>query len=139
MSEIKKLYPWQERIVQGIMHGREIKLMMASRRTGKSMFSAQALQRLWDDISNRPIEDLVLDERKFAGARFYTIEPVGGNWRDMENWCTETFGEAAEVWDLKSADEQFIWPQVGRWYKNDRKFWFRNERDRTLFIMRWSR
>ena len=112
---------------------------MSFRRSGMSLFSALALQRLWDDISNRPIEDLVLDERKFAGARFYTIEPVGGNWRDMEDWCTETFGEAAEVWDLKSADEQFIWPQVGRWYKNDRKFWFRNERDRTLFIMRWSR
>lgn len=134
-----KLEPWQEQIVNGIMQGREIKLMMAGRRTGKSMFSAQALQRLWDDITNRPIEDLVLDERKFAGARFYTVEPVGGNWLDMETWCVETFGEAAEVWDLKSSSEQFIWPQVGRWYKNDRRFWFRHEKDRTLFILKWSR
>ena len=145
-----ELNPWQEKMVhdmlqanvqktlEGFKYG-EMAIMMAGSRTGKSTFSASAFQRLWNDIyKDRPVEELVLAEGKFAGARFYTVEPVGGNWQDMEAWCTKTFGDAAEIWDIKRSGEQFIWPTVGRWYKNDRKFWFRNERDRTMFIMRWS-
>ena len=137
MSKIQKLQPWQEDLVKGVMQGREIKLMMAGRRTGKSMFSAQALQRLWDDISNRPVEDLILSESRFAGTRYYTVEPVGGNWLDMETWCVETFGAPSDVWDSINPDGQFIWPECGRWYKNNRKFWFREVKDRDWFLLKW--
>lgn len=133
-----KINKAQMDMIKGILQGRELKLAMSGRQVGKSFFSAQAFRRLWDDINQRPVEDLILDEGKFHGARFYTVEPVGGNWMDMEVWCLKTFGPSAEVWDLKSSGEQFIWPELGRWYKNDRKFWFRNERDRTVFILRWS-
>lgn len=145
-----ELKPWQETIVRDMMQvnmqktldgfkAGEMAILMAGRRTGKSVFSSSAFQRLWDDIyKERPIEDLVLGEAKWHGARYYTVEPVGGNWQTMEAWCTKTFGDAAEVWDIKSTGEQFIWPEAGRWYKNDRRFWFRNERDRTMFILKWS-
>lgn len=116
----------------------ELKIMMSSRNVGKSIWTAKAIDRLMKDLMSRPVEELVLTESKFCGTKFYTVEPVGGNWKDMEDWCTLTFGTAAEVWDIKSANEQFMWPQFGRWYKNNRKFWFRNERDRTMFILRWS-
>lgn len=116
----------------------ELKLYMSGRSLGKSHWTAQAIDRLTRDLMNRPVEELVLGEGKFHGARFYTVEPVGGNWMDMEVWCLKTFGPSAEVWEVKTSGEQFIWPELGRWYKNDRKFWFRNERDRTMFIMRWS-
>ena len=106
-------------------------IMSTGRQTGKSYWTNHAINRLMKDLMNRPVEELVLAERMYRTARFYTVEPIGGNWMDMEVWCLKTFGPSDDVWDFKVCN-------VGRWYKNDRKFWFRNERDRTLFIMRWS-
>jgi hypothetical protein len=123
--------PWQEKLVNDIMQGRELKLMMSGRQTGKSYWTNQAINRLMKDLMNRPVEELVLAERLYRTARFYTVEPIGGNWLDMETWCIKTFGSSDDVWDFKTCN-------VGRWYANDRKFWFRNEQDRTLFILKWS-
>ena len=117
---------------------KELKIMMSGHNVGKSIWTAKAIERLMKDLQNRPVEELMLGEDRFAGARYYTVEPIGGNWMDMEVWCIKTFGPSAEVWDIKSSDTEFMWPEVGRWYKNNRKFWFRNERDRTMFILRWS-
>ncbi len=109
----------------------EMMIMSAGRQTGKSYWTNQAINRLMKDLMNRPVEELVLAERLYRTAKFYTVEPIGGNWLDMETWCIKTFGSSTDVWDFKMDN-------VGRWYCNDRKFWFRNERDRTMFIMRWS-
>lgn len=142
LSTAVGIKPWQEKVLMDIESGGfkpgEMAVMMSGRRLGKSVFTQQAIDRLIRDLNNRPVEELVLGEERFAGARFYTVEPVGGNWMDMEVWCIKTFGPSAEVWDLKSSNTEFMWPVVGRWYKNNRKFWFRKERDRTMFIMRWS-
>lgn len=133
-----KLYPWQKNMLTTLANSKgELRIMMAGRNIGKSVFSAQALKRLMEDIQNRPVEDMILTEGRFAGARFYCVEPVGGSWMDMEVWCIKTFGPSAEVWELKQSNEEFMWPELGRWYKNDRKFWFRNERDRDWFIIKW--
>jgi hypothetical protein len=130
-----KLHPWQQdlfdQIVSSGVKPKEIFCMTAGRNIGKSVFSQQAIDRLMRDLNSRPIEELVLTERRHRGARFYTVEPIGGNWREMETWACDTFGPPSDVWDLKMEG-------VGRWYANDRRFWFRNERDRTMFIMRWS-
>jgi hypothetical protein len=126
-----------DKINQGGFKRGEMPIFMSGRQTGKSALNA-LYGRLWEDVLNRPVEELVLSEGRFHGARFYCVEPIGGNWMDMEAWCIKSFGDPASVWDLKRTGEQFIWPEEGRWYKNDRKFWFRNERDRTMFIMRWS-
>jgi hypothetical protein len=137
----KKLQPFQEKIFMDIESGGskpgEMTVMMASRNTGKSTFaaSAAALRRLIDDaLKEKPLTDLVLTESKVFGARYYTIEPVGGNWDDMQAWCKQSFGEPAEVWEA----HKFIWPDCGRWYVNDRRFWFRDIKDRDWFVMRWS-
>ncbi len=125
-----KLYPWQE----GIMHGREIKLMMASRNTGKSLVTAQAIERLMRDINSRPIEALMLSEGKVYGARYYCVEPIGGSWIDMETWCVETFGERGDnMWGEKKAPKP-----SSRWYGNNRKFWFREQKDRDWFVIKWN-
>ena len=107
--------------------------MSVARQNGKSHFTAVAIKRLMDDMLNRPVEDLVLSEGTVFGARYYCVEPVGGNWARMEIWCHDTYGEAASVWDAKNIN----WPDCGRWYMNDRRFWFRDDRDRTMFILRW--
>ena len=125
------LKPWQENLVNGILHGRELKLTMSGHNVGKSVLTQQTIDRLMRDLNSRPIEELVLAERIYRGARFYTVEPVGGNWLDMETWCIKTFGSSIDVWDFKMDN-------VGRWYANDRKFWFRNQKDRDWFILKWS-
>ena len=122
---------------KGVKPG-ELMTMTSGQSTGKSMMTAQAIARLMRDLNNQPVKELVLGESKFCGARFHTVEPIGGNWADMQAWCTSTFGEASEAWDFKTTGEQFMWPELGRWYANNRKFWFRNEADRTLFVLKWS-
>jgi hypothetical protein len=125
--------PWQEKLVNDIMQGRELKLMMSGRQTGKSHWTNQAVNRLMKDLMNRPVEELILSEGKVYGDSYYCVEPIGGNWIDIETWCLDTFGNpGCHMWDSGSIDTE------QRWYMNDRKFWFRNERDRTMFILRWS-
>lgn len=125
---------WQQelfdKITSGVRESGEIILMTAGRRVGKSQITQQAIDRLLREINSRPLEELVLGESRFRGARFYTVEPVGGNWQEMQEWAKKTFGPASDPWDFKM-------DSVGRWYVNDRRFWFRNERDRTMFILRW--
>jgi hypothetical protein len=51
----------------------------------------------------------------------------------MEAWSIETFGSAIDsIWE---ASPDLIY---GRWYMNNSKFWFRNEEDRTWFMLRWQ-
>ena len=108
-------------------------VQITGRNVGKSQFSAGALKRLMDDMLNRPVENLILSEGTVYGSRYHTVEPVGGNWAQMEIWCHDTFGEAnSSIWAESSAPEP-----AQRWYMNNRKFWFRNESDRTMFILRW--
>jgi hypothetical protein len=58
----------------------------------------------------------------------YWVQPLGyppAEWWNMDQWICETMGESD-------------WSQTGRWVGSDRKYWFRDERDRTMFILRWS-
>jgi len=129
-----KLHPWQEKIFDQITAGGfkpgELVMMTAGRSVGKSILNQQYIDRLMREINRRPIEDLVLSEGRVHGARYYCVEPIGGNWREMEDWCISTYGAVGSVWALD--------PPSKRWYANDRRFWFRNESDRTLFILKWS-
>jgi hypothetical protein len=127
------IQPWQLKILEHMTKYKGRGLMQVTgRNTGKSAFSAQALQRLWDDLHSRPIEDLKLSEGTVYGSRYHCVEPVGGNWREMEAWCLETFGSAGEhIWGEKVTEP------AQRWYMNNRKFWFRNECDRMVFVLKW--
>jgi hypothetical protein len=129
------VHPWQIELLQKMSQfkGRGV-IQVTGRQHGKSMAQA-AYKRLFDDIYNRPVEDLVLAERRVHGARYYTVEPVGGSWLEMETWALDTYGNPGEIWPK----EEFTWPECPRWMMNDRKFWFRDEKDRNWFIMRWSR
>ena len=110
----------------------ELTMMTVGRRSGKSQMSSVAFQRLWDELHRRPVEDLKLTEGTVYGSRYYCVEPTGGSWRDMEHWCHTTFGSAGEhIWGEKAPEP------AQRWYMNNRKFWFRNDADRLMFVMRW--
>lgn len=131
------LYPFQQQLLNKLVSGGikpgEMMIMSSGRRAGKSHFTAQAIKRLMDDLNNRPVEDLVLTEGRIHGARYYCVEPVGGNWLDMEAWSIKTFGVPGDTWPK----DDFNWPDNMRWAMNNRKFWFRNERDRDWFIIKW--
>ncbi len=136
MSESAELEPWQQRALDKMksFNGKGT-IQITGRQTGKSQMAAY--KRLFDDVFERPVENLLLSEGTVYGSRYYTVEPVGGNWHKMEIWCYETFGNAGDrdkIWGEKKAPEP-----AHRWYMNNRKFWFRNEKDRTMFIMKWSR
>ena len=108
------------------------RIMSMGRQMGKS-WATQAYKRLMDDLQNKPVEALICDEGKVYGARYYTVEPVGGVWYEMETWCMDTFGTPGiHMWDSGSVDP------AQRWYMNNRKFWFRNAKDRDWFILRWN-
>jgi hypothetical protein len=132
------LHPWQQEMLKkmsGFKKG-ELMVIAAGRQTGKSYFTAAALKRLMDDINSHPISDLNLTEGRVYGARYYCVEPIGGNWREMEDWCINTYGKTTgSIW-AQEVDKTT--PLVNeRWYANNRKFWFRNEADRTMFILKW--
>ena len=138
MSSDIKLHDWQRDIFKTAMGFKpgEMVIMTAGRNTGKSVFNSANFQQMWNSVFNpkpQPISDLVLEENKVHGARYYTVEPKGGVWADMEAWCFQTFGEPGEIWPM----QDFAWPEAPRWMQNNRKFWFRNLKDRDWFIMRW--
>ena len=112
----------------------ELSVMMAGRGTGKSQIAQYAA--MFNDIFKpQPISDLKLDEGRVYGARYYTVEPVGGSWKEMEAWCAETFGKhGGAIWGKDPNKPPF--PNE-RWYMNNSKFWFRTEKDRDWFILRW--
>jgi hypothetical protein len=83
--------------------------------------------------------ELKLGEGRVYGARYYTVHPEfdwwlpGGlqnnTWRDMIEWCVETYGA--------SAKDGVMTPNQ-RWYANNAKFWFREQDDLMMFVLKWS-
>lgn len=74
---------------------------------------------------------LELSEGTVFGQKYYCVEPLGWIWRDFEfkdmvAWCEETMEREPDT----------ITPNL-RWYVNSGQFWFRDEADRIMFIMRW--
>jgi len=59
----------------------------------------------------------------------YWVRPYNyseSEWQDMSQWMINTFDDSN--WLSENA----------RWVGSNRKYWFRNEADRTFFILRWS-
>ena len=128
------IQPWQTNVLnklQGIKPSQLI-LTMAGRRSGKSHLTNQAFLRLWDDIHNRPVERLILSEGTVYGSSYYCVEPVGGSWTEMELWCMQAFGETTGSIYGENVPEP-----AQRWYMNNRKFWFRDQKDQLMFVMKW--
>lgn len=78
----------------------------------------------------RPLEDIVQSTGTVYDMPYTTCEPIGGDWWAMEAWCTETFG---------ATGVNGVWEPDERWYANNRKFWFRDESDAIMFMLRWGR
>ena len=128
------IQPWQTNVLnklQGIKPSQLI-LTMAGRGSGKSHLTNQAFLRLWDDIHNRPVERLILSEGTVYDSPYYCVEPVGGSWLEMEKWALRTYGETTGSIYGENVPEP-----AQRWYMNNRKFWFRDQKDQLMFVMKW--
>jgi len=135
VSESAELEPWQQRALESITQykGRGL-VQITGRGVGKSVLNAHmtAYKRMFDDIYSRPVEDLVLSEGTVYGSRYWTVEPVGGSWPDMEVWCTQTFGPTGSIW----SETKNLTPEpLQRWYANNRKFWFKDVKDGDWFLL----
>jgi len=130
------LYPWQERLVDAMIKNKGQKMtMFTARQLGKSARTQQAIDRLMRDLTSKPVSDLILSEGQVYGSRYYCVEPIGGNWLDMEVWALDTYGGTGSIWGQADND---VPGTNARWYMNDSKFWFRHEEDRTMFVLRWG-
>jgi len=128
------MYDWQLEMLKKMAQykGKGV-VQVTGRQLGKSAFSAQALKRIMDDLYNRPVENLILTEQRVQESCYYCVQPVGGSWVEMEAWVRSMCGEPGDMWE----SDDWCWPESARWLQNNRKFWFRNEEDRTMFIMKW--
>ena len=96
-------------------------------RAGKAMAKDIDTEVLMSAIGWHKLE---LSEGRVYGARYLTVHPNNGaKWNEMMAWMIGTFGPSAE---------DGIWTPDMRWYANNAKFWFRNKKDLTMFILRWS-
>jgi len=86
--------------------------------------------------------ELVRSTGTVYGLRYYTVEPRNLEWQDSRNmwedmmlWSVNQFGETGSLWQ----ETKNLAPKPHqRWYANDRKFWFRNEEDLVMFVLRWA-
>lgn len=86
--------------------------------------------------------ELVRGTGTVYGLGYHTVEPRNLEWQDTRNmwedmmlWCRNQFGETGNLW----RETKNLTPEPHqRWYANDRKFWFRNEEDLVMFVLRWS-
>ena len=99
----------------------------------------RASKRLADDIDKGILKsmgyvfDFYLEYSKGTvfGHEYLTVAPMNaeGQWSDMMEWMIKTFGPTAK---------DGVWTADQRWYANNAKFWFRDQKDRDWFVLRWS-
>lgn len=119
---------WQKNLCNEIMSGDitkgELMVMTAGRQTGKSQ-----LMKLWQQIYFQEMPKLTLREGTVYGEEYYAVDCLGYIWDDLHDWCVESFGPTSK---------EGVWKPHCRWYENNGAFWFREQKDRDWFVMRWS-
>lgn len=66
------------------------------------------------------------------GKEYLTVAPMNAEeyWNDMIEWMVDTFGPLDDIKGTFTPNQ--------RWYVNNAKFWFRDQKDRDWFVLRWS-
>lgn len=103
---------------------------------------AKDLQKTIDDDIMRTLfgetYELNISTGTVSGTKYYIAKPTWNpskhgwynqEWNDMMAWCVKMFAPTAE---------DGVWTPGERWYANNSKFWFRDEADLLMFVLRWS-
>ena len=88
-------------------------------------------QRLFRIVDDGPVEEIKIGKQKIHGITFYTAEPIGGIWKEMTSWVSKMCGSSINRRPTAKHIAKY------RWFTNDHKFYFRNEADRTMFVLKW--
>lgn len=108
-------------------------VQLTGRQTGKTHAYQQYMQALVRQLTCKETYRLIVErsEGRVFGARYWTVHPIVEPtvWSEMMAWMVETFGPTAE-------DGVFTPSQ--RWYANNAKFWFREEADLLVFLLKWQ-
>lgn len=82
---------------------------------------------------------LILETGKVFDQEYFVVKPAGWlhyheplEWNDMVEWCVSTMGPSG------TDKNPGAWSPDQRWYVNGARFWFRDEADRTMFVLRFS-
>ena len=87
-------------------------------------------------------KDLVIDTGTIYGCKYHTAQPIfeahpetwfRKEWEEMEDWCVQTMGLPGSLWANSGLTPELNY----RWYMNNSTFWFREEKDLTMFILKW--
>jgi len=108
-------------------------------------------RKMQEDIDNDILSSLgisldfqlIYDTGTVYSKRYYTVSPIwnpsqlgwhNDKWNDMMAWCVEVFGPSkSAIWGENPIPEP-----TERWYANNDKFWFRDQKDRDWFTLRWA-
>ena len=98
-----------------------------------------AAQKISNDIDRQILKgvgyvfDYYLEHGRgtICGQEYLSVAPMNaeGMWSDMMAWMIKTFGPTPF---------DSIWTPDQRWHVNNAKFWFRDQKDRDWFVLRWS-
>jgi hypothetical protein len=132
MTDYPDLLPWQEEVLKKFQAGSEYKIVSAGRQTGKSWVNS-IMQQHMDNLVGRPIRKLICSTGTIFGHDYVTVEPRGGSWCEMEQWCIDTYGPESKIWEMFKDQNQ-----PGRWYTHEDAFWFSDPRDCEWFILKWT-
>jgi len=75
---------------------------------------------------------LLVNQGTVLGHAYHTIQPIGYDWMEIETWAYQVYGDRGSVWHIREEGG------LARWYMNSGKFWFRDQRDVTTFLLRWA-
>lgn len=103
---------------------------------------AKDLQKTIDDDIMRTLfgetYELKISTGTVSGTKYYIAKPTWNpskhgwynqEWNDMTAWCVKMFAPTSK---------DGVWTPDERWYANNSKFWFRDEADLLMFVLRWS-
>lgn len=64
---------------------------------------------------------------------YYQITPIvsAGEWDSIIEWCTNTFGPSG------TQEKPGVWSMDQRWYVNNARLLFKEEKDCQWFMLRW--
>lgn len=124
------MHDYQKKLLKAFSTADTKIVMNMSRQTGKSQIAN------WEQIRAELNElyKLEIDTGTVYGQQYHCVKPMGWMWRDfewcdLEEWCTQTFGPTPK---------NGTWTPDQRWYVNNERFWFKNQKDRDWFVLKWS-
>lgn len=107
----------------------------------------EAAKRLAHDIDSQLLMSLLgwnrveVSDGTILGSHYHSAKPIyddgayaisgrSEKWDKAVEWCVENFGTTRLPWVNGG--------KLERWYVNNSTFWFKNEEDLTLFLLRWA-